>query len=275
MDVDTCLRFITNIQILFELNFCFQSGQYWNLLSTLWSTIVSLLRGLLLSTLIVLIKSNVWSLLFTLSESNSQPIPKSPSNALVSRVSCSLLSIFLKMFLSVAFANSCNDILFLAGNQLYELQSNRRGWWGQKNLIAIFGYNFWLLSLDMKTKDVQHVPRINLSYFKFKRECSVGVLCANFAVSLSISFSAAPNFVIHHNLPSRNLGLKDFSFLELWLCRLIPLPGYSRNQVVGLACKVKVLKTKNFIELWLCGLIQLSGSVNNQVVGLANKVKVL
>ena len=95
--------------------------------------------------------------------SNSQPIPKSPSNALVSRVSCSLLSIFLKMFLSVAFANSCNDILFLAGNQLYELQSNRRGWWGQKKTIATFGYKQRLLSLDMKTKIVQHVPTINIS----------------------------------------------------------------------------------------------------------------
>ena len=89
--------------------------------------------------------------------SNSQPIPKSPSNALVSRVSCSLLSIFLKMFLSVAFANSCNDILFLAGNQLYELQSNRRGWWGQKKPHCNFCPKQWLLSIDMKTKVVQHV----------------------------------------------------------------------------------------------------------------------
>ena len=89
--------------------------------------------------------------------SNSQPIPKSPSNALVSRVSCSLLSIFLKMFLSVAFANSCNDILFLAGNQLYELQSNRRGWWGQKKPHCNFCPKQWLLSIDMKTKLVQHV----------------------------------------------------------------------------------------------------------------------
>ena len=44
-----------------------------------------------------------------------------------------------------------------------------------------------------------------------KRECSVGVLCANFAVSLSISFSAARNLVIHHPLTSsRKLGWKDF-----------------------------------------------------------------
>ena len=37
-----------------------------------------------------------------------------------------------------------------------------------KKSIAIFGYKQWLLSLDMKTKVVQHVPRINLSYFKFQ-----------------------------------------------------------------------------------------------------------
>ena len=32
-------------------------------------------------------------------------------------------------------------------------------WWSKKS-IAIFGYKQWLLSLDMKTKVVQHVPRI-------------------------------------------------------------------------------------------------------------------
>ena len=37
----------------------------------------------------------------------------------------------------------------------------------QKN-IAIFGYKQWLLSTDMKTKVVQPVPRINLSYLKFQ-----------------------------------------------------------------------------------------------------------
>ena len=32
--------------------------------------------------------------------------------------------------------------------------------------IAIFGYKQWLLSIDMKTKVVQHVPRIIFSVFK-------------------------------------------------------------------------------------------------------------
>ena len=38
----------------------------------------------------------------------------------------------------------------------------------KKKTIAIFGNKQWLLSIDMKTKVVQHVPRINLSYFKFQ-----------------------------------------------------------------------------------------------------------
>ena len=37
-----------------------------------------------------------------------------------------------------------------------------------KKNTAIFGHKEWLLSKDMKTKVVQHVPRINLSYFKFQ-----------------------------------------------------------------------------------------------------------
>ena len=37
----------------------------------------------------------------------------------------------------------------------------------KKKNIAIFGYKQRLLSIDMKTKVVQHVPRINLSHFNF------------------------------------------------------------------------------------------------------------
>ena len=50
---------------------------------------------------------------------------------------------------------------FLAGNQLYELKCNRRGWCccgcGPKKLIVIFTYRQRLLSINMKTKVVQHV----------------------------------------------------------------------------------------------------------------------
>ena len=37
----------------------------------------------------------------------------------------------------------------------------------KKNPIAIFGNKQRLLSIEMKTKLVQHVPRINLSHFNF------------------------------------------------------------------------------------------------------------
>ena len=37
----------------------------------------------------------------------------------------------------------------------------------KKKSIAIFGNKQWLLSIDMKTKVVQHVPRINLSHSNF------------------------------------------------------------------------------------------------------------
>ena len=47
---------------------------------------------------------------------------------------------------------------FLAGNQLYELKTNRRGCGGgPKKYIAIFAYKQRVLSMDMKTKLVQHV----------------------------------------------------------------------------------------------------------------------
>ena len=53
-------------------------------------------------------------------------------------------------------------LIFLAGNQLYELKCNRRGWcgcccWGPKKIIDIFTYKQRLLSINMKTKVVQHV----------------------------------------------------------------------------------------------------------------------
>ena len=37
----------------------------------------------------------------------------------------------------------------------------------KKKPIAIFTYKQRLLSIEMKTKLVQHVPRINLSHFNF------------------------------------------------------------------------------------------------------------
>ena len=59
-------------------------------------------------------------------------------------------------------------VVFLAGNQLNELKTHRRGWCGggPKILIAIFTYNQRLLCIDMKTKVVQHVSRIIFNVFK-------------------------------------------------------------------------------------------------------------
>ena len=70
--------------------------------------------------------------------------------------------------------NYCNfglfgplSMIFLAGNQLYELKCHRIGWWGgwgrQKKSIAIFAYKQRILSIEMKTKLVQHVATINIS----------------------------------------------------------------------------------------------------------------
>ena len=36
-----------------------------------------------------------------------------------------------------------------------------------KKTIAIFAYKQRILSIEMKTKIVQHVPKINLRHFKF------------------------------------------------------------------------------------------------------------
>ena len=42
-----------------------------------------------------------------------------------------------------------------------------------KNSIAIFGYKQWLLLLNMKTKVVQHVPRINLQILQVCKFCKL------------------------------------------------------------------------------------------------------
>ena len=52
---------------------------------------------------------------------------------------------------------------FLAGNQLYDWVSHGWGCCCQKKLIDIFTHKQRHFSIDMKTKIVQHVPRINIS----------------------------------------------------------------------------------------------------------------
>ena len=44
---------------------------------------------------------------------------------------------------------------------------SKKNHWCQKKSIDIFNFKQRLLSLDMKTKVVQHFPRINLSHFNF------------------------------------------------------------------------------------------------------------
>ena len=63
-----------------------------------------------------------------------------------------------QVFQNIPGSQLLSDIqTFLAGNQLHELKTH--GWllWLSKKTIAIFGYKQRLLSLDMKTKLVQHV----------------------------------------------------------------------------------------------------------------------
>ena len=77
------------------------------------------------------------------------------------------------------------------------------GWWGfPKKTIATFGYKQWLLSLDMKTKVVQHVPRINLSHLNFSKF----QMFQNFKFFKFSNFSNFSNFFQFFNF-------SNFSFL--------------------------------------------------------------
>jgi len=57
---------------------------------------------------------------------------------------------------------------FLAGNQLYDWQTHRMMRLSKKT-IDIFNFKQRLLSIDMKTKVVLHVPRIIFNVFKVFR----------------------------------------------------------------------------------------------------------
>ena len=60
-----------------------------------------------------------------------------------------------------------------------------------KKTIAIFAYKQQLLSIEMKTKLVQHVPRINLSHFNFR----ISNLNLNFQIYKFSIFFWFPAFV--------------------------------------------------------------------------------
>ena len=62
--------------------------------------------------------------------------------------------------------NSMSGLFLLAGNQLYDWFTHRQGrcgGGGGKKSIALFTHKQRHLSIDMKTKIVQHGPRINIS----------------------------------------------------------------------------------------------------------------
>ena len=77
----------------------------------------------------------------------------------------------------------------------------------RKKSIDIFNYKQWLLSIDMKTKVVQHVPRINLSHFKF------WILNLNFQI-FKFKFFNFQIFIIFFLVPSFCLTFRHF-FLEV------------------------------------------------------------
>ena len=71
------------------------------------------------------------------------------------------------------------------------------GWgWGPKKSIAIFGYKQWHLSLEMKTKVVQHVPRINFSYLKFQIFKFSNFQIFKFSNFQIFKFSLVPSFCL-------------------------------------------------------------------------------
>ena len=80
----------------------------------------------------------------------------------------------------------------------HDLHKHTVWWWlmSQKT-IAIFTYKQWLLSIDMKTKVVQHVPRINISNFNFElfqfSWFPLFVWCSN------ILFNVHPILTAHRN----------------------------------------------------------------------------
>ena len=74
------------------------------------------------------------------------------------------------------------------------MNGNIRGCGGQKITIVIFNYKQRLLSIDMKTKVVQHVPRIIFSKF------------SNLQV---FRFSSFQSFQVFNNIPGSQV-LSDF-----------------------------------------------------------------
>ena len=93
-------------------------------------------------------------------------------------------------FYLIILTLSCDFRVHRAGSQLKS--------------IAIFGYKQRLLSLDMKTKIVQHVSRINLSHFKF------WILNLNFQI---FNFFLVPSFCLTTETGNNRLSSIYLRFL--------------------------------------------------------------
>ena len=96
-----------------------------------------------------------------------------------------------------------------------------------KKSIAIFGNKYCVLSIDMKTKVVQHVPRINLGYFKFQmfKFFQIFNFFQIFKFSLVPSFCLTfRHFLIAFSLtiPVFKCNLSEFSYLDKF-CHFLPI----------------------------------------------------
>ena len=125
--VDTCLRFIANVIYFIDWHFFSRIMHLFPIVTIdkpalyLMEHNCKFVLGIASQQrVIVFINLTVWSLLITLSESTSQPIPKSRSKTLVSSVS--YLTMFLKMPLSFALANSCDSSLTFRCNFQIQFQ---------------------------------------------------------------------------------------------------------------------------------------------------------
>ena len=74
----------------------------------------------------------------------------------------------------------------------------------------MFWYNMAWFGFGILMHDDYHHDYLDLKILGLgKRGCSAGVPCANFAISLFILFSAAPNLVIHYHLSSRTRDVHE------------------------------------------------------------------
>ena len=87
------------------------------------------------------------------------------------------------------------------------LEFQVQGWTDKVNFFCMIGKK---IHTDGRTHGHTQNQWPSLSS-RFK---AVGIPCANFAISLLILYSAAPNLAFHHYLGPITIGCKDFYFGE-------------------------------------------------------------